>query len=173
MAWDIGDDVDGVTLGFGGPQTVKRRVLRKQTADKILANFPLPIDLGPDSFELNIKGLISPASEAVKLWDIVKRADVDSIIVNVIGEPEFVQYTGQYVINRADQGMSKPMFDAVTGKTVQEYNITFVQFTENVQNVDDGEKTLSEPGVGFGDIDLLFGDVVFDTFSNFFPNLFG
>jgi len=158
MTWTIDDANDGVTLPFGGPQSVKRRVIRKKTAQSILSQMPFPIDIGPDAFELQIKGLISPAAEADKLWEIVKRADRDSVVVSITNEPEFEFFTNQYIINKSTVSISKPAFDA-NGKIVQNYDITFVQPPEDIANSDDGEKIIDEDGIGFGD---LGDDFVFD-----------
>jgi len=162
MTWTIGDADDGVTLPFGGPQSVKRRVIRKKTAESILSQMPFPVDLGPDSFQMQIKGLISPAAEATKLWEIVKKADQDSIPVVITNESEFEDFSNQYIINRSTVGISKPRFDE-NGKIVQNYDITFVEPPENIGNSDDAEKVTDEDGVGFGD---LGDDFVFD-FLNF------
>lgn len=174
MTWVIGDDVDGVILPFGGPQTLNRRVMRKQTADKILEDFPIPFDLGPDSFEMVMTGLISPAAEADKLWEICKRAEQESIQIVVLNEAEFAKFTGLYAVSKGDISISGPMFDE-NGKSVQKYAITFVQFAEqgDLGNGDSGDSVGTEPGIGFGDIDISFGDIVFDTFGNLFPNLLG
>ena len=148
MTWII----DTITLPHGGPQFVQRKVLRKQEADKLLEKFPLPIDLGPDSFKLQIKGLISPASEADKLWEVVKKAGQESIQIQITDEPEFIHFAGRYTVNKADSGVKKPMFDE-NGKLVQEYNLVFIAFSEqgDTQDVDTGDFILDEPGVGFGD----------------------
>jgi len=162
MTWTLDDAVDGITLPFGGPQSVKRRVIRKKTAESILSQMPFPIDLGPDTFELQIKGLISPASQADKLWEIVKRADRDSLVISITSEPEFEFFGGQYIINRSTVGISKPRFDE-NGKIVQNYDITFVQPPEDTGNSDNGENIGDEDGIGFGDL----GDSFLFDFAKF------
>ena len=156
MTWTIDANI---ILPHGGPQLVKRRVLRKQEADKLLEKFPLPVDLGPDSFKLQIKGLISPALLADQLWEVVKKAGQESIQIQITGEPEFEFFAGRYTVNKADSGVKKPMFDE-NGKLVQEYDITFIAFTEqgDTQDIDTGDKILDEPGIGFGDFEDIFDD---------------
>ena len=174
MTWHIGDDVDGVELPFGGPQTLSRRVVRKQTANKILEQFPIPFDLGPDSFEMTMTGLISPASEADKLWEICKRAESESVIITVKNEPEFSKFNGQYGITRGDLNITGPKFDE-NGGIVQTYTIVFIQFAEqsDIGNGDSQDIVNDESGVGFGDVNVSFGDVIFEPFQNFLPNLLG
>jgi len=152
MTWKI----DTIELPFGGPQSVKRRVIRKQTADKIISQFPFPVDLGPDAFEFQIKGLISPAELADQFWEDVKNPDKDKFVIEVTNDPEFEFFSGEYVVNRSDIGMTKPQFDSVTGKIVQNYNITFVQFSQDIGNGSTGDLNLDEDGVGFGDFNIDF-----------------
>jgi hypothetical protein len=170
MTWIINNEV---ILPFGGPQEVRRRLLRKQSAEAVIESFALPFDLGPDSFELNIKGLISPASEAQKLWQICEKAEQSSITITVENEPEFETFINNslYAVNRADIGMSEPRFDADTGAIVQDYDITFVQFPgSDVQPTDSGELESDEAGVGFGSFDD-FGSFIYSQIQGFLPNL--
>ncbi len=168
MTWKV----DEIELSFGGPSGIQRRVLRKQTANKILEQFPFPVDTGPDAFELQLKGMITPALLADQLWEKTKAAEQPELRLEVSNDPEFEFYTGNYAVNRSTIGMSKPRFDSATGKIVQDYNITFVQFAEDIGNGDTGDKGLDEPGVGFADIPENFGDFIFDTFQLTFGDLF-
>ena len=180
MGWFIFDADDGIALPFGGPQKVSRRIMRKQTANKILEDFPLPFDLGPDSFELQLTGLISPPAEADKLYEIAKRAESESITITVTNDTlgqdkdKFDKINGQYAVSRGDISISAPAFDS-NNKIVQKYDITFLQFAEqsDLGNGDSGDKSLDEPGIGFGDINLTFGDFDFLNLADLFPNLRG
>ena len=183
MGWFIYDDAQefgetiGVRLPFGGPQKVSRRVMRKQAANKILSAFPLPFDLGPDSFALQLTGLISPPKAADKLYELAKRAEVESITITVKDDSfgddatHFNKINGQYAVSRGNLSITKPQFDE-NGKLVQKYDITFIQFAEqsDVGNGDSGDIVNDEPGIGFGDINFSFGDIILDTFGNLFPN---
>ena len=168
MTWII----DTITLPHGGPQFVKRLILRKQEAKTLLDSFPLPVDLGPDAFKLQIKGLISPALLADQLWEVIKKAGQESIQIQVTDEPEFTFFAGRYTVNKADSGVSKPQFDD-NGKLVQKYNITFIAFSEqgDTQDGDTGDFILDEPGVGFGDLESIFGDFA-DFIEPIFQDLF-
>lgn len=162
--WFIFDVDDGVSLPFGGPSSVKKRIIRKQTADKLLQKFAVPIDLGPDPEEMQIKGRISPAAEAVKLYDVCKRAEQDAMFIKVNNDPEFKDFEGQFLVSKVDIGMNKPEFDAATGKTVRTYDITFIKFTDDIGNGDSGEGILDEEGIGFGDFGFNFEDFDFLEF---------
>ena len=170
MTWTV----NSILLPFGGPQTEKRGVLRRQTANKIIEQFPFPVDIGPQSYELTITGLIHAighaGSNADQLWEDLKNAEKPTVQL-VVTEPEFAKYSGLYAVNKMDIGMSKPMFDATSGEMVKEYNITFVQFAEDIGELDTGDNSLDEPGIGFGDINITFGDMIFDSFQNIFPNM--
>ena len=172
MTWHIGDEDAGVTLPYG-PNRLDRKILRKQAAEQILEDFPLPFDLGPDSFELQMNGLIHPASEADKLYEIAKRAETASIIITN-DEADFQKFNGQYAVSRGSISISSPQRDATTGGLVQNFSITFVQFTEqsDTGNGDSGENSGDEEGIGFGDFDFSFSDLILDSFQNLFPNLF-
>lgn len=183
MGWYIYDqtqennDTIGVRLPFGGPQKVNRRVMRKQTANKILEQFPLPFDLGPDSFELQLSGLISPPEAADKLYELAKRAETESMTITVNNDSfgqdadHFNRINGQYAVSRGDISITAPAFDE-NGKLVQKYNITFIQFAEqsDIGNGDSGDLVNDEPGISFGDINFSFGDILLDSFGNLFPN---
>lgn len=175
MTWIIDGGSDppierGIVLPYGVSE-VRRRVLRKDTAESVMQDFGLPFDLGPESFELHIRGLITPASEANKLWEIAKRPDRAAVTITVIDEPEFEMYSGYYLINRADIGLSRPMYDAETGKVVQEFDLAFINPSAEgtVGFADSEEVKLDEPGVGFGDIAQQLSDFLFETIS---PNLY-
>lgn len=173
MTWKI----DTITLPFGGPQTVQRRVLRRQTSNKIIEDFPIPVDIGPQSYELRITGLIhargNNGSNADQLWETVKAAENPTIQIIITDEPEMADYGGNklYAVNKADVGMSRARFDASTGEIVREYDITFIEFEEDIGEQDTGELELDEDGIGNGDLNLSFGDFVFDIFQNLFPNI--
>ena len=51
--------LERVVIPFGGTEAVQWGILRKQTGNKIIEQIPFPVDIGPDSFELQIKGKIS------------------------------------------------------------------------------------------------------------------
>lgn len=180
MTWIIGDNdtsapenQGGVELSFGGPQRIDRRILRKQTADKILEDYPLPFDLGPDSFELQLSGLIYPPAAADRLYEMAKRAESDTIIITN-DDPNFQKLNGQYAVTRGSISISSPQFDTETGALVQRYDITFIQFAEqsDTGNGDSGDEVGDDDGIGFGDFDFGFGDLIKESFQNLFPNLF-
>jgi len=103
--------------------------------------------------------------------DTLKNAEKPTIQI-IVTEPEFgISQAKLYAVNRMDVGLSKPMFDSETGEMVQEYDITFVEFEDDIGEQDTGSKTLDEDGIGFGDINLSFGDFIFEGFQNLFPNL--
>ena len=170
MVWTL----DTIDLPFGGPESVQWGILRKQTANKIIEQMPFPVDIGPDSFELQIKGRITSGVEIEKLRETVRRAEKETAQLEVT-DPEFTIYTGKYAVGKAKIGQRGPQFDGTTGKIVQEYNITLVQFAGGGTFSDglSGDLTLDEDGVGFGDLNVLFEDILLDSFPNIFGDIFG
>lgn len=170
MTWIL----DTVNLPFGGPESVQWGILRKQTANKIIEQFPFPVDIGPDSFELQIKGMISSGVEIEKLRETVRRAEKETAQLEVT-DAEFDIYTGLYAIRKAKIGQRGPQFDGVTGLIVQDYDITLVQFADGGSISDglEGGLNLDEDGVGFGDLNDLFDDILLDSFPNIFADILG
>ena len=163
--------LDTIDLPFGGPQSVQWGVLRKQTANKIIEQFPFPVDIGPDSFTLQIKGKIVSKLEIEKLRETVKRAEKETAQLEVLpSSDEFSLYTGIYAVSKAKIGQKGPQFDAATGKIVQDYDITLVQFAGggSVSDGLTGDLNQDEDGVGFGDLNDLFEDIIIDIFPNIF-----
>lgn len=176
MVWIIGDPQDGVILPYGGPQSVRKRVARKIEAQTILANFGLPSDLGPDLFEIQIKGIIGPPALIEKLWGIVKNPEQDSVPLTVINEPQFEMYNNtQVVFSKVDIGQNGPQFDAETGDIVQDYDITFIEFAEAsaIGNGDVAEPELDEPGIGFGGFEEFGEFITKDILGTLLPGFFG
>jgi len=170
MTWII----DGITLPID-PVTAERRVLRKQQANQILASFPLPFDIGPQAFELTLKGLIWPPSLAKELWEQTKVAESESIQIEVLNDPDHLQYEGRYAVNKESVKEDGPKFvrDEGSDVSVAAYDITFVQFGDSsaIGDGDGGDLDLDEDGVGF-DIEDVFGSFDFsdfiDTITQFF-----
>ncbi len=164
MTWII----DGITLPID-PASAERRVLRKQQANQILSSFPLPFDIGPQAFELTLKGLIWPPSKAKGLWEQTKVAEAESIQIQVINDPDHLQYEGRYAVNKESVKQDGPKFtkDAGAEVPVSAYDITFVQFGESsaIGDGDGLDLDLDEDGVGF-DIEDVFGAFDFDSFIN-------
>ena len=170
VSWTL----DTIDLPFGGPSSVNWGVLRKLTANNILEQFALPVDLGPDSFELQIKGLISSGVEIEKLRETVKKAEKDTIQLEVLPiDNEFAIYTGKYIVSKAKIGQKGPQFDGATGKIVQEYNLTLVQyagggtFSEGLSD----DLVQDEDGVGFAALNDLIEDLALDIFPNLFEGI--
>ncbi len=170
VSWTL----DTIDLPFGGPQSVNWGVLRKLTANNILEQFALPVDLGPDSFELQIKGQISSGVEIEKLRETVRRAEKETIQLDILPtDNEFAIYTGKYIVSKAKIGQKGPQFDGATGKIVQDYNLTLVQyagggtFSEGLS----GDLNQDEDGVGFGNLNDLIEDILIDIFPNTFAEI--
>ena len=173
--WKIGN----VTLPIP-PESIDRRVLRKQTVDKIIEDFPFPIDTGPDSFELQMKGLIYPNLAAFLLWENIKKAEEPTTQIEVAdGDVEFQIYNGKYAVNKASVKVDGPFFIKDSGFAsgegpVHKYDITFIQFADqgDLSDGDTAEFEGDETGTGLDGIeDLLgsidFGDYIF-TINNWF-----
>ncbi len=164
MTWII----DGIILPID-PSLAERRVLRKQQASQILSSFPLPFDIGPQAFELTLKGLIWPPSLAKELWEQTKVAEAESIQIEVINDTQFEQYAGKYAVNKESVKQDGPKFTKEAGSevSVAAYDITFVQFGDSsaVGDGDGLDLDLDEDGVGF-DIEDVFGSFDFDDFIN-------
>jgi hypothetical protein len=155
------------------PQTVKRRVLRKQEAKQILFDFPIPTDTGPDLFELQITGLIWPSSKAFALWELTKNADEPSIQITVdeVLEPDFALYNGRYAVNKSEigaEGVQQIVDDGFVNPEgpVHKYDITFIQFAEpgNTSDSEVIDPISDEDGVG---TDIPDGSDEFFDFENF------
>jgi len=157
LTWTL----DEIVLPFGGPESVEWGMIRKQTARKIIEDFPTPIDIGPDSMELKITGIISSGVIIDKLREVVKRAEKETAQL-IVTDPEFEMYTGKYAVGRAKIGQKGPNFDAETGFIVQQYDLTLVQFAEGglTEDGNTSDKELDEDGVGFGDLDSVFEDII-------------
>jgi hypothetical protein len=170
MTWTL----DEVELSFGGPESVFWGMIRKQTAKKIVQNFPTPVDIGPDSMELTITGKLINGVIIDQLREIVKRAEKETAQLTVT-DPEFDMYTGLYAVGRSKIGQKGPQFDPETGSIVQDYTITLVQFAEGglTEDGDTGDKIGDEDGVGFGDIDGIFEDILLDQFPNIYDLIMG
>ena len=167
--------LDTVDLPFGGPSSVQWGILRKQIANKIIEQFPFPVDIGPESFELQIKGQITSGVEIEKLRETVRRAEKETAQLEVLPTTdEFAIYTGKYAVGKAKIGQKGPQFDGATGKIVQDYDITLVQFAGGgtFNDGNSGDKVLDEDGVGFGDLNVLFEDILLDSFPNIFADFF-
>ncbi len=164
MTWII----DGITLPID-PVSAERRVLRKQQANQILSAFPLPFDIGPQAFELTLKGLIWPPKLAKELWEQTKVAETESIQIQVLDDPNHLQYEGTYAVNKESVKENGPRFvrDEGLDVSVANYDITFVQFGESsaIGDGDGLDLDLDEDGVGF-DIEDVFGSFDFDDFIN-------
>ncbi len=157
------------------PTSIERKVLRKQEATSILQQFPLPFDLGPDAFELTIKGFVWPSLLADQLWELTKQAEAPSIQIEVTDDEEHEVYSGLYAVNKASVKRKDPEFITVDGKqkAVHRFQFTFVQFGEGgiVSDGDSGDIDLDEDGVGF-DIEDIFGVFDFDNFLNVIDDFF-
>lgn len=176
MTWTL----DTVNLPFGGPTSIEWGIVRKQTANKIVENFPFPVDVGPNAMELKITGKITGATEIDKLREVVKRAEKQTIQL-IVTDPEFTMYgsgsstDGLYAVGRAKIGQKGPQFDASTGLIVQDYDITLVQFAEggSVGEGDTADLIEDEEGVSFGDLNTIFEDALFDQFPNLYDLING
>jgi hypothetical protein len=170
MTWTL----DEIVLPFGGPNSVEWGMIRKQTAKKIIEDFPTPVDIGPDSMELTIQGKINDGKIIDQLREVVKRAEKETAQLTVT-DAEFDMYTGKYAVGRAKIGQSGPQFDPATNTIVQDYQLTLVQFAEGGITEDGitGDKELDEDGVGFGDLDDVFEDLLIDQFPNIYDLIMG
>jgi len=170
MPWAI----EGIVLPID-PTKVDRSVLRKQEAASILQQFPLPFDLGPDTFKLNVKGFIFPSELADQLWELSKRPDSPSVQIEVTNDTEHEFYNGRYSINKSSVKRTGPEFIKVAGNdvAVHRFDITFIQFGEEgaINDGDSGDVDLDEDGTGF-DIEDIFGTFDFDKFINVINGFF-
>lgn len=159
------------------PASIQRSVARKQVVDKIVEQLPFAIDLGPDTYEVNIKGLIYPTYKVTQLWELVKKGENPSIeIYN--DDPDFALYNGRYAIARAVEGVNGPNFIADGGFVlgvgpVHTYDITFVQFGDSglISDGNTGDLELDDDGIGFGDINVNLGDFNFGDFLFSFDDI--
>jgi hypothetical protein len=169
LTWTL----DTIVLPFGGPESVEWGMIRKQSAKKIIED-PFPVDIGPDTMELKITGKIASGVIIDQLREVVKRAEKETAQL-IVTDPEFVMYTGKYAVGRAKIGQKGPQFDADTGLVVQDYTLTLVQFAEGgiTEDGDTADKETDEDGVGFGDIDGIFEDILIDQFPNIYDLIMG
>jgi hypothetical protein len=170
LTWTL----DEIVLPFGGPESVEWGMIRKQTAKKIIEDFPFPVDIGPDTMELQITGQINDGVIIDKLREVVKRAEKETAQLTVT-DPEFSMYSGLYSVGRAKIGQKGPQFDPTTNTIVQDYTLVLVQFAEGglTEDGNTGDKELDEDGVGFGDLDGIFEDILIDQFPNIYDLIMG
>ena len=76
----------------------------------ILNQFPLPFDLGPETFQLVLKGLIWPSELADQLWELTKAAEEPSIQIEVLNDINFEIYSDRYAVNKSSTKISGPQF---------------------------------------------------------------
>ncbi len=170
MTWEIGPIVLPID-----PESIERRVLRKQEANNIIEQFGIPIDVGPDAFEFTVKGKIWPTQLSNQLWETTKKAEQATIQILVTNDPQFEVYTDRYAVNKSSVKISGPNFVKQGGVDVPvySYNITFVQFAGqgDTTDGDSGDIDLDEDGVGF-DIEDVFGSFDFSDFLNTINDFF-
>jgi len=159
------------------PVIADQRVLRKQTVDALIDQFPFAIDSGPDSFELQLKGLIWPKAAKEALWEDIKNAEEPSIQIEVADDDvDFKQYEGRYAVNKSSIKINGPNFtkDAGLDVPVWTYDITFIQFADQSTLADNDTGSLDgdESGIGFGSIEDLLGNFDFDKFIFTLETLF-
>jgi len=163
--WQIGNTVLPIP-----PSLIDERVLRKQTVDSIIDQFPFAIDSGPDSSELQLKGLIWPKAAKEALIEEIKNAEEPSTQIQVADDDiaAFGQYEGRFAVNKSSVKIDGPNFteDAGLDVPVWTYNITFIKFADqsNTADGDDANLEEDESGVGFGSIEDLLGNFDFDKF---------
>ena len=161
--WEIGSTVLPIP-----PSLVDERVLRKQTVDSIIDQFPFAIDSGPDSSELQLKGLIWPKAAKESLIEEIKNAEEPSTQIQVSDTDVtlFGQYEGRFAVNKSSVKIDGPKFteDAGVDVPVWAYNITFIKFSDQTDLADgeDGNTDADESGIGFSSIEDLLGDFDFD-----------
>jgi len=171
--WIIGNTVLPIP-----PTLIDQRVLRKQTVDSIIDQFPFAIDSGPDSFELQLKGFIWPKAQKESLIEEIKKSEDPSTQIQVADEDtdNFGQYEGRFAVNKSSIKADGPKFtkDAGVDVPVWTYDITFIQFAEqsNLADGEGGENDGDESGTGFGGLEDLLGDFDFDKFIFTLGNLF-
>ena len=170
MTWTL----DEFLLPFGGPESVSWGIVRKQVAKKIIENFPTPVDIGPDQMELTITGQVEDGAKIDTLREIIKRAEKETMQLTVT-DAEFDMYTGLYAVGRAKIGQKGPQFNPDTGKIVQNYNVTMVQFAEGglTEDGNTGDKVEDEDGVGFSGLDDIFENILIDQFPNIYDLIMG
>ncbi len=173
MTWNIGP----LELPID-PQSVVRRVARKQTVDQVIQQLPFAVDLGPDMYEVTLTGLIWPTVKVFALWELVKKGEQPTIEIRT-DDPDFSIYNARYAINKAEEGVPGPQFIADAGFVngvgpVHNYNITFIQFGDSglVADGNTGDLELDDDGVGLGDINLDFGNFNFSDFTFSLGDLF-
>lgn len=162
------------------PESIKRRVMRKQEAKQILFDFPIPTDTGPDLFELQITGYIYPAFKAWALWELTKNPDEPSIQISVDAalEPNLAQYNGRYTVNKSEISVEAAMSIADVGFVggegpIHRYDITFIEFAESVMSdADIIDPTLDEDGAAFDIPDGTGDSFDFEEFVNILQRIF-
>ncbi len=160
------------------PVIADQRVLRKQTVDALIDQFPFAVDSGPQSFEYQLKGLIFPKAAKEALWEDIKNAEEPTVQIQVADEDValFGQYEGRYAVSKSSIKINGPNFTSVEGveTPVWTYDITFIQFAEHTSLADGEEGTLTgdESGTGFAGIEDLIGEFDFDKFIFTLGDLF-
>jgi len=159
------------------PEEVEKSAVRKLEGESAIKQFGIPLDLGPDVFQFQLKGLIWPTVKAGQLVDMIKREDRDSIVVRT-DDPNFEAFTGQYLVQKTSVKLSGPEFIKDTGFTggegpVHHYDITFVQFANqsSIANGDSLDLEGDETGIGFM-IEEIFGKFQWTDFANTITQFF-
>ena len=172
--WQIGNTILPIP-----PLLTDERVLRKQTVDSLIDQFPGIVDSGPQGFELQVKGLIWPKSAKEALIDEIRNAEEPSTQIQVADSDAslFGQYEGRYAVSKSSIKIDGPNFtrdDDGNEVPVWTYDIVFIQFTNqtNLADVDQGTFDGDESGVGFAGLEDILGDFDFDQFIFTIGNLF-
>ena len=155
------------------PKEINRKLSRKPRMNVQQFGFPVPTDTGPQSFNLQIKGLIWDQIKAEELWELTKDAEGEVISVSVT-EENYTWVNGLYSCTRST--VSKKKFQTVDDGGVKEvwnYDLTFTQYAETgaFEPGDVGGIDFDEPGIGFGSFEEIFGPWDFDVFS-FFTDIY-
>ncbi len=160
------------------PRIADQRVLRKQTVDALIDQFPFAVDSGPQSFELQLKGLIFPKVAKEALWEDIKNAEEPTVQIEVADEDVelFGQYEGRYAVSKSSIKIDGPNFTTIEGveTAVWTYDITFIQFADqtHLADADEGSLDGDESSIGFAGIEDLLGEFDFDKFIFTLGSLF-
>ena len=156
------------------PKAINRKLSRKPKMNVQQFGFPVPTDTGPQSFNLQIKGLIWDKIKAEELWELTKDAEGEVINISVT-EEDYTWINGLYACTRSIIGQKKFQTTVEAGitKDIWDYDLTFTQYAETgaFEPGDVGGIDFDEPGIGFGSFEDIFGPWVYDSFA-VYTNIF-
>lgn len=154
------------------PQSIARKLTRKPTVTQTNYDYPVPTDTGPQSFNLEVKGLIWGSEKAQELWELTKDAEGEVISIIATGDEEdsYSWVNGLYACTKAEVKQMKNETTLDDGEqAVWKFSCTFTQYAEAgaFEPGDIGGIEFDEPGIGFGSFEEIFGEWDFDAFSIF------